>query len=37
MILGFILLIAVASQTASKGGQLEGIKRLLGLNKVKSK
>ena len=37
VILGFILLIAVASQTASKGGQLEGIKRLLGLNKVKSK
>lgn len=37
VILGFILLIAVASQTASKGGQLEGIKRLLGLNKIKSK
>ena len=34
-ILGFILLIAVASQTASKGGQLEGIKRMLGLNKAK--
>ena len=30
VILGFILLIAVASQTASKGGQLEGIKRMLG-------
>ena len=35
VILGFILLIAVASQTASKGGQLEGIKRMLGLNKAK--
>ena len=33
VILGFILLIAVASQTASKGGQLEAIKRMLGLNK----
>ena len=33
VILGFILLIAVASQTASKGGQLEGLLRTLGLKR----
>lgn len=34
VVVGFILLIAVASQTANKGGQLEGIKRMLGLKKT---
>lgn len=35
VVVGFILLIAVASQTANKGGQLDGFKRLLGLKKSK--
>ena len=33
VIVGFILLIAVASQTAKKGGNLDGMKRLFGLKK----
>lgn len=36
VVVGFILLIAVASQTANKGGNLDGIKRVLGLNKKKN-
>ena len=33
MIVGFILLVAVASQTANRGGNLHMIKRFLGMNK----
>ena len=36
VVVGFILLIAVASQTANKGSNLDGIKRVLGLNKKKN-
>jgi len=33
VIVGFILLVAVASQTANKGGNLDNIKRFFGLKK----